>query len=69
VSSATAGCRRLWFVSSHEGQKDGPARSLANRAGYLRLDARLQRAFGHGRIEQYGYASPIHVQLLSGAGR
>jgi mannosyltransferase len=69
ASSATAGCRRLWFVSSHEGQKDGPARSLANRAGYLRLDARLERAFGRGRIEQYGYASPIHVQLLSGAGR
>lgn len=65
VSSATAGCRRVWFVSSHEGQKDGPARSLSNRAGYLRLDARLGRAVGRGRIEQYGYASPIHVQLLS----
>jgi mannosyltransferase len=69
LSSATAGCRRLWFVSSHEGQKDGPPTSLANRSGYLRLDARLEQAFGHGRIEQYGYASPIHVQLLSGAGR
>ncbi|HEX3830898.1 MAG TPA: glycosyltransferase family 39 protein [Solirubrobacteraceae bacterium] len=68
VSSATAGCRRLWFVSSHEGQTDGSARSLANRAGYLRLDARLERAFGRGRIAQYGYASPIHVQLLSRAG-
>jgi mannosyltransferase len=69
VSSATAGCRRLWFVSSHEGQQDGPPRARANRAGYHRLDARLERAFGHGRIEQFGYASPIHVQLLAGAGR
>ncbi len=68
LSAAGAGCRRLWFVSSHEGQKDGPAQSLANRAGYLRLDARLERAFGHGAIKQYGYASPIHVQLLPGAG-
>jgi mannosyltransferase len=68
VSSSTAGCRRLWFVSSHEGQLDGPARALANRAGYLRLDARLERGFGHGKIVQYGYASPIHVQLLSGVG-
>ena len=68
VPSVTVGCRRLWFVSSHEGQTDGPARSLANRAGYQRLDARLERAFGHGRIEQYGYASPIHVQLLAGTG-
>jgi mannosyltransferase len=69
VSSATAGCRRLWFVSSHEGQLDGPARARANRAGYHLLDARLERAFGQGKTEQYGYASPIHVQLLSGAGR
>jgi hypothetical protein len=69
LSAASVGCRRLWFVSSHEGQKDGPARSLANRAGYLRLDARLERAFGKGAITQYGYASPIHVQLLPGAGR
>ena len=69
MASVTAGCRRLWFVSSHEGQKDGPARSLANRVGYRRLDARLEGAFGRGRIEQYGYASPIHVQLLPGAQR
>jgi hypothetical protein len=69
LSAASAGCRRLWFVSSHEGQKDGPAQSLANRAGYLRLDARLERAFGNGAIKQYGYASPIHVQLLPGTGR
>jgi mannosyltransferase len=69
LSAAAAGCRRLWFVSSHEGQRDGPARARANRAGYLRLDARLERAFGHGAIKQYGYASPIHVQLLLGTGR
>jgi mannosyltransferase len=69
LSAAGAGCQRLWFVSSHEGQKDGPAQSLANRAGYLGLDARLERAFGHGAIKQYGYASPIHVQLLPGTGR
>ncbi len=69
VSAATAGCRRLWFISSHEGQQDGPARARANRAGYHRLDARLGRAFGRAPIAQYGYASPIHVQLLVGAGR
>jgi hypothetical protein len=69
LAATTAGCRRLWFISSHEGQQDGPARARANRAGYLRLDARLERAFGNGAIKQYGYASPIHVQLLSGRGR
>jgi mannosyltransferase len=69
LATATARCRRLWFVSSHEGQRDGPARARANRAGYLRLDARLERAFGRGAIKQYGYASPIHVQLLPGRRR
>ena len=68
LNGAAAGCRRLWFVSSHEGQTDGPARSRANRAEYHALDRALERAFGPGRIEQYGYASPIHVQLLAGGG-
>jgi mannosyltransferase len=69
LSAAIGGCRRLWLVSSHEGQADGPAQARANRAGYLRLDERLERAFGRGAIAQYGYASPIHVQLLGGARR
>jgi mannosyltransferase len=69
LNGAAAGCRRLWFVSSHEGQQDGPARSRVNRAEYHALDRTLERAFGPGRIEQYGYASPIHVQLLAGGGR
>jgi mannosyltransferase len=60
------GCRRMWFVSSHEGQLDGPPRSRANRAGYYLLDAELVSIFGWGEIEKYGYASTIHVQLLPG---
>jgi mannosyltransferase len=57
-------CRRVWFVSSHEGQPDGPARSRTNRARFSQLQARLQQAFGPGRTRQFGYASAIHVQLL-----
>jgi len=64
-----ARCRRLWFVSSHEGQPDGPARSRSNRARFLRLRARLDRAFGPGGVKQFGYAGAIHVQLLPGADR
>ena len=59
-----SGCRRLWFVSSHEGQPSGPARSRANRARYLLLGARLARVFGSPQAKQFGYASAIHVQLL-----
>jgi mannosyltransferase len=75
ITARAAGCRRIWFVSSHEGQANGPARARANRAQYLRLDAELERSFGSGRagpINKYGYASTIHVQLLrrrAGQGR
>ena len=64
IARRTAECRRLWFVSSHEGQTDGPAQSLANRARFLTLRARLERAFGRARIVQLGYAAAIHIQLL-----
>lgn len=60
-----ADCRRLWFVSSHEGQTDGPAQSLANRARFETLRARLERAFGHAPIVQLGYAAAIHIQLFA----
>jgi hypothetical protein len=69
ITARAAGCRRMWLVSSHEGQADGPAPSRANRAQYLRLDAELERVFGSGRagpISKFGYASTIHLQLLPG---
>ncbi|HEY2202699.1 MAG TPA: hypothetical protein VGH56_12500, partial [Solirubrobacteraceae bacterium] len=66
IARRGAGCRRLWFVSSHEGQTDGPAQSLANRARFLALRARLERAFGRAPIVQLGYAAAIHIQLLPG---
>ncbi len=69
LTRAAAGCRRLWFVSSHEGQRTGPAQSQINRARYLRLDAELERVFGTAPIVNYGYASTIHVQLLGASGR
>jgi mannosyltransferase len=58
------GCRRMWFVASHEGQPNGPTRARAHRAQYLRLDAELERLFGAAPAQDYGYASVIHVQLL-----
>jgi mannosyltransferase len=64
-----ASCRRLWFISSHEGQPDGPARSRANRARFLQLQGRLEHAFGKGVTKQFGYASAIHVRLLPGPRR
>jgi hypothetical protein len=58
----------MWFVSSHEGQPDAPAASLANRARFLRLRGDLERQYGRAPIVKFGYASAIHVQLLPGRG-
>jgi mannosyltransferase len=66
LSSAARGCRRLWLVSSHEGQANGPPQSRRNRALYLLFDLELERSFGAAPIAKYGYASTIHVQLLPG---
>jgi mannosyltransferase len=66
LAKRSAGCRRLWFVSSHEGELDGSDRSRANRALSHRLGAALEQAFGSGPVRKYGYASAVHVQLLPG---
>ena len=60
-----AGCLRMWFVSSHEGQADGPTASLVNRARWLTLRSRLQSVFGRAAVRQFGYAAAIHVQLMA----
>ncbi|MFZ0040630.1 MAG: glycosyltransferase family 39 protein [Solirubrobacteraceae bacterium] len=61
---AGAGCRRLWFISSHEGDPTGPAESKRHRAAYFALDAELEGLFGRAPVQRYGYAPLIHVQLL-----
>ncbi len=65
VAAAQASCARLWFVSSHEGEPNGPPTSLANRARYMALRASLARAFDPAPIAKFGYASAIHVQLFT----
>jgi mannosyltransferase len=69
VTRRGGSCRRLWFVSSHEGQPDGPAISRAHRARFEQLQSRLERAFGRGHTRQFGYASAIHVRLMPGRRR
>jgi mannosyltransferase len=66
LARRTAGCQRMWLVSSHEGQPNGPAPARAHRAQWFRLAGELQRRFGSGPVRKYGYASVIHVQLMPG---
>ncbi len=69
IRGRAAGCRRMWLVSSHEGQANGPVQARANRARWLRLRATLERQFGFGPVQRFGYASMIHVTLMPGRGR
>ena len=59
-----AGCRRLWLVSSHEGQANGPGRSRANLARYQSLRSMLTAAYGNGRVTRFGYADAVGVELF-----
>lgn len=68
LARRTAGCTRMWLISSHEGQPNGPAQSRANRARWFALAAELEQRFGHGPVYKFGYASTIHVQLMPGRG-
>jgi hypothetical protein len=69
LSRRTRGCGRMWLVSSHEGQPNGPAVARAHRARWLALSAALQRRFGSAPAVKHGYASVIHVQLMPGSRR
>jgi mannosyltransferase len=68
IARTASSCSRMWFVSSHEGQSDGPAASLVNRAQWLKLRANLEAQYGRAAVHKFGYASQIHVQLLPGRG-
>jgi mannosyltransferase len=69
LAGRTAACVRMWLISSHEGQPNGPALARAHRAQWFRLAGALQRRFGSGPVRKYGYASVIHVELMPGAQR
>jgi mannosyltransferase len=66
VTQVAASCRRLWLVSSHEGQANGPsARSRGNWTRFVGLRASLERAYrSHARV-RFSYAAVINVDLLS----
>jgi mannosyltransferase len=65
LSAVHAGCLRLWFIASHEGQANGPGGSRANWARYLRLRAALTAAYTTSTAASFGYAAPVTVQLFA----
>jgi mannosyltransferase len=65
LAGLQARCPRLWLVSSHEGQPDGPAGSRANYDRYLALRSALAARYGHHQAASFGYAAVVHVALLT----
>ncbi len=61
-----SGCPRLWLISSHQGQPQGPPVSRANYARYLRLRAALAGEYAHRQTVAFGYAAPVRVDLFAG---
>ena len=65
LSALPSRCPRLWLVSSHEGQRTGPSGSRANYARYLNLRSALAQEHARRGTVSFGYASPVHVELLT----
>jgi hypothetical protein len=59
------GCARLWLVSSHVGQANGPARSRGNLARYRGLQATLSAAYDRHAGREFGYADAVTVELFA----
>ncbi len=67
LSALPLRCPRVWFISSHQGQPNGPAGSKANLARYLALQSALEREYPQHRTVSFGYAAPVRIELLTGA--
>ena len=58
-------CPRLWLVSSHQGQADGPQVSRADYSRFQALGRALAAEFPLSSTVQFGYAAPVRVRLLA----
>jgi hypothetical protein len=58
-------CPRLWLVSSHPGQPDGPAAARANLARFRTLRSALEREYPRSDFTTFGYAATITIERLS----
>jgi hypothetical protein len=67
LSALPSRCPRVWLISSHQGQPNGPAGSKANLARYVALQAALEREYPQQRTVSFGYAAPVRIELLTGA--
>jgi mannosyltransferase len=65
LAQIEARCTRVWLIASHEGFRNGPVASRVNYAGYQALRGALSRGYRHDSRVEYGWASPVRVELFS----
>jgi uncharacterized membrane protein len=65
LAATVSGCSRVWVISSHGGEADGPPVSRAHLSGYLTLLDRLHRLYPSRQSLSFGYAGLISVSLFS----
>lgn len=73
IRSLPARCPRIWLVSSHQGQPDGPPAAREHLTRFRALQSALGAEYADRRTAGFGYAATITVERLSaprgGAGR
>jgi mannosyltransferase len=65
LARVAAGCRRMWFVSSHAGVASASAVSRAHYFRYVALVHGLGRDYPYRRLVRISYASQIDVWLFA----
>lgn len=60
-----ARCPRLWLVSSHEGNDNGPRLSGYDYVKYQRLVSELGWVYPHQNLVQFGYSATVYGWQLS----
>ena len=58
-------CPRLWFVSSHRGQRTGPSTSRSDYLRYRALLGSLTSGYPRHQTISFGWADPVRVELFS----
>jgi hypothetical protein len=65
LATLTAGCHRVWLISSHQGQRHGTPQSRRNFAGYVRIQAELSAIYPQHTHTSDGWASPVNAFLYT----
>jgi hypothetical protein len=66
VAKLPSSCRRLWFISSHQGRVHGSPAARTEYHRYIGFRAALESAYATHQARLFGYASAVRVELLGG---